>query len=193
MIEPLVKFGHIVSGEELDFTYPDIWVQEKTTGPDRLAIAPRHKQAELLIDLMSTMNGPFGILYVLVVPRGGGMAGRYQCPEPLNADDVQSFLNRFRRFLEEDGRHSLWIASVNSSSLLVYDRHNVIYAYGDLERFKQVLLRHSLEERVSLNLPDPHIHRYHAAYDELEDEILSSCDWIFSELRDSDEISCSAL
>ena len=187
MIEPYVKFGHIVSDEELDFTYPDIWVQEKTTGPNRLAIAPRQKQTELLIDLMSTMDGPFGILYVLVVPRGGGMAGRYQSPEPLNADHVQSFLNRFRRFLEEDGRHSLWIASVNSSSLLVYDRHNIIYAYGDLDRIKQVLLHHSLEERGSLNLPVPHIHRYHAAYDELEDEILSSCDWIFSELRDSDE------
>ena len=190
MIKPNIKnskFGHIVLGQELDFTYPDIWVREKTTGPDRLAIAPREKQTELLIDLMSAMDGPFGILYVLVVPRGEGMSGRYQSPEPLNADQVQSFLNRFRRFLEEDGRHSLWIASVSSPSMLVYDRHNVIYAYGDLERFKQVLLSHSLEERESVNLPDPHIHRYHAAYDELAKEMLCYCDWIFSELRDSDE------
>jgi hypothetical protein len=181
------KFGHVVLDEELDFTYPDVWTQQKTTGPDRLVIAPCQHQVELLIDLMAAMEGPFGLLYVLVVPRGGGVAGRYQSPNPLDANQVRSFLNQFRDFIEGDGRHTFWIASTISSSMLVYDRHNVIYAYGEIERFKQVLSRHSLEEKKSLNFPFPHVHRYHAAYDMAEAEILSWCDWVFSELRDMDK------
>jgi hypothetical protein len=67
------KFGHVVSGNELDFTYPNVWAQEVTTGPDRLIVAPSGRHVDLLVEMLSTMEGPFWLLYVLIVPRGAGL------------------------------------------------------------------------------------------------------------------------
>jgi hypothetical protein len=181
------KFGHLVSGDDVDFTYPNVWAQEVTTGPDRLVIAPSGQYIDLLIEMLSVMEGPFGFLYVLVVPRGEKGAGRYQSPEPLSLNEVRTFLERYRDFFEGDGRHMLWVASTCSSSMLIYDRHDVIYAYGELENFKPILSRRFISEVSSIKLPVPHCHRYHARYDSEEAEILSSRNWRFSSLRDSDE------
>ena len=71
--------------------------------------------------------------------------------------------------------------------MLIYDRHDVIYTYGELENFKPILSRRFISEVSSIKLPVPHCHRYHARYDSEEAEILSSRNWRFSSLRDSDE------
>ena len=52
------KFGHLVSGDDVDFTYPNVWAQEVTTGPDRLVIAPSGQYIDLLIEMLSVMEGP---------------------------------------------------------------------------------------------------------------------------------------
>ncbi len=89
-----------------------------------------------MIRLLEAMSGPFWLLYVLVVNRDDSELGRYQCSEPQTQEDVEAFLKDFQAFLEKDGRHHLWIASASSSEMLIYDRHNVIYAYGSLSEWR---------------------------------------------------------
>ncbi len=105
------------------------------------------------------------MLYVLVVLRDYGEPGRYQSPEPLSKLDLLEFLNRFEKFLESDGRHHLWVKSIGEPDLLVYDRHNLIYAYGSLEKFQAILTTEGLAETPSIKIPSPHVHYYNQKYD----------------------------
>lgn len=183
----LPKLGSLDDhGTEQSFYYPHCWERQQTSGPERICIAPHSNQIDLLEELSEGFVGPSGILYVLVVPRGSGTAGRHQMARPMERIMLESFLARDRRFFEEDARHHLWIADVTGQDQIVYDRHNVIYAYGTLERFERVLRSRGLREG-KVAVPVPHVHHYHGEYDEAERSILEEYDWIFSPLRPEDD------
>jgi len=133
------------------------------------------------------MNGPYGLLYVLHTPRSGAAeAGRYQSPEPIRRDQLVLFLQQFGSLLEGDGRHHFWVSAVDSSSLLVYDNHNVVYAYGPLEAFEAILRRNSLREAPEVAFPEPHVHRYNAEFDGLVADLMSYWPWKRFPLQESD-------
>jgi hypothetical protein len=68
----------------------------------------------------------------------------------------------------------------------VFDRHNIIYAYGDLEAFERVADAHGMT-RKQFSIPVPHWHAYHAEYDAIEHRLLKRWEWIYSPLRPQDE------
>ena len=144
-------------------------------GADRLLIAPSGGHVELLIELSRCLGEPFGILYVLVVGRSGGKRrdirarGRWR-------REAEDFLRGFSRFLESDGRHHLWISSVPDRATLVYDRHNILYAYGPLELYEQVLAARGMRQGAVV-FPAPHSHHYNAELDEEEDRMMSVWPW----------------
>jgi hypothetical protein len=182
------KFGTLSgSSLEVPYEYPDEWSIEQTTGPSRLVIAAGGRQADLLRALCAVMEEPFYLLYVLVVPRDCGEPGRYQSPEQLSKEDVLGFLNRFEKFLESDGRHHLWIKSIGEPDLLVYDRHNLIYAYGRLDDFKKILTTRALAEGPKAKIPSPHVHCYNAKYDDDCRALLGHWNWQRSPLREQDD------
>jgi hypothetical protein len=155
-----------------------------TTGPNRLLIAPIGSQIKLITDLMSLMPGPFGIVYVLVVGRGYE-SGRYQLGAELSFEEAKSFLMDYRSFFEQDGRATLLIASHSDRAMLVYDRHNVIYAYGPLEEYTNLIRQQGFGEG-DVRYPVPHIHHYHAEFDAEETRLMTCNTWLKSPLRDSD-------
>jgi hypothetical protein len=155
------KFSTLVGSDFVSYTYPNTWAIEKTSGPDRLIIAPSSHQIELMTKLAQVLPEPFGILYVLVVSRRDNETGRYQCPSPCKREEMESFLYRFQEYFESDGRHHIWVASVPASATLVYDRHDVIYAYGPLEQFKKILQSEGLSESP-ISFPAPHSHNYNS-------------------------------
>ena len=133
------------------------------------------------------MKPPFLLLYVLAIPRGGGEAGRYQNNYSFTAQQVREFLSSFTAFLEGDARHSLWIRS-SDQGMLVHDRHNVIYAYGPLGRFVEVLDAAGLAESEEVRFPSPHVHHYHAEFDLDENRLLRNKEWwTLSPLQDADD------
>jgi hypothetical protein len=71
--------------------------------------------------------------------------------------------------------------------MLVYDRHNVIYAYGPLDRFIAVLNSAGLTESKQVHFPSPHAHHYHPEFDADEKRILRTEEWTISPLRPGDE------
>jgi hypothetical protein len=97
------------------------------------------------------------------------------------------FLNRFEQFLESDGRHHLWLKSIGEPDLLVYDRHNLIDAYGRLEDFKRTLTIMALAETPQIKIPSPHVHYYNAGYDDDCRALLRFWNWQHSPLREQDE------
>lgn len=150
-----------------------------------MIIAPETNQIELIIDLTKDMSEPFGVLYVLVVPRGGNEEGRYQVSQPLSRYEMESFLKDFKDFFEKDARHHIWIASIPNNSMLVYDNHNVIYAYGELGEFKKTIHKNGFKEE-NVVIPVPHVHSYNPKFDKEENRILSIFEWKKFPLVESD-------
>jgi len=150
-------------------------------------IAPETNQVEFLIRLLDAMPGPFWLLYVLVVNRGDSELGRYQSPEPQTKKNAEAFLKDFQPFLENDGRHNLWVASASSSEMLIYDRHNVIYAYGALSKWQLVLSETGLSEVPLIRFPSPHSHHYHECMDDEERRMVGHWNWNYTPLKPSDE------
>lgn len=183
------KFGTIEDEQDLNvkrFSYPNIWSIEQTSETERLIIAPASGQIDLIIELSRILPEPFGILYILSVPRGENDEGRYQSAQPASRAVMETFLNDFRDFFENDARHHVWIASLPSNTMLVYDKHNVIYAYGELAKFKQILLARGLTQG-DVSFPVPHVHNYNPKFDTEETRILSYAEWKKFPLAESDE------
>lgn len=186
---PLYKFGDGMP-EDRPCTYQNVWTVEELSGTKRLVIAPKSGTLNILERLVELMPEPFWLLYVLVVPRGEGGAGRYQSSEPRTREQVRRFLQEFQAFLETDGRQNLWVRSGSSSATLINDRHGLIYGYGLLQDWEEILKQIGLIEvpSASIKIPDPHSHHYHdhASFDAEASRLLAYLEWHHTPLRDQD-------
>jgi hypothetical protein len=69
---------------------------------------------------------------------------------------------------------------------VVYDNHNLLYAYGPLEPFEAILRKNSLQEAPEVTLPEPHVHHYNAEFDGLVADLMSYWPWKRFSLQESD-------
>ena len=98
---------------------------------------------------------------------------------------MEGFLRAHRDFLEYDGRHHLWVASVPREDTLVYDRRNIIFGYGPLEEWQRLLQSKGFRESP-LDVPDSHAHFYRPEYDEEERRVMGEALWKWFPLQDGD-------
>jgi hypothetical protein len=167
--------------------YGDLWYREQTTGPMRLVIGPSRDHINLILALLDLLPGPFGVLYVLLTPRREERPpGRYAAAD-ISPAAVRGFLETYRTFFEQDGRHHVWVESFSGPGLLVYDQHNVIYAYGPLDEFEATLRLRGFTQQ-EFRFPCPHAHHYHASLDEDEAAVMSYWPWHHSPLQPDDEL-----
>jgi hypothetical protein len=80
----------------------------------------------------------------------------------------------------------VWLHSHDDDTTIVLDRHNLIYAYGPIEAFEHVLVSASVRQATVPQIPVPHVHNYHAEWDDSEKAILERMSWSVGQLRDSD-------
>jgi hypothetical protein len=165
------------------WTYEGTFRRQTTTGPLRLVIGAARKAVELMWDLVSTLPPPYGVLYVLLKPIAGAAPGRYQSP-PLERLEVLTCLARYRSFFEGDGRHHVWLSSPGQGHV-VYDQHDVLYAYGAIEHFEDILQRSGLRAG-EVEFPGEHAHAYHHEYDTVQTALLGEFNWTASPLRSED-------
>lgn len=185
MDKTFFKLGSLDGETITPFRYSNQFQIEKTTGPDRLCITAKEDHILLLFKLAACLSTPCYVLYVLHTSRCGSELARYQSPL-LDFGAFNAFIAEFCEFLTDDARHDLWVHSPEAKATLVWDRHNIIYAYGPLEQFR-VVLKESLHEGEVNGPPDPHVHMYHAEYDDSERKLLRYFEWSRSPLRKSDE------
>jgi hypothetical protein len=183
----LLKFAAFDNhNNEVVHDYGLVYEHEKFTNFERLKIAASTNAIEVLRQLSWCLPTPYFSLYVLIVGRGGEQQGRYQSPPLDTATELTSFLQTFDRLFTSDGRHNLWIGSASNSGMLVYDRHDVIYAYGPLAEYQEVLETLNYRNQ-SFSFPVPHIHHYHEENDGEVQQLLNFWDWQWFPLAASDE------
>lgn len=180
------KLGAIIANSDNAHIYENRFTIEQTTeAQERLCISAAADHSELLLALAEELDGPFYLLYLLHTPRGPHQAARYQSP-PLEWAEVRRFLREFQPFLSQDGRHDLWLHAAGDDATVVWDRHNLLYAYGPLPHF-EMLLEQRRFAAGPIDIPVPHAHHYYPAFDADEERILRFFDWQPSPLEEGDE------
>jgi hypothetical protein len=135
--------------------------------------------------LVSQIEAPLLLLYVLHTPRGEASSGRYQSEE-ISHREFTLLVRRFAAFLCSDSRFDLWVHSPSEGATVVLDRHNQLFAYGPLERLSNAL-RGIGYEQGDITVDFPHIHQYMPEFDGDSKELLSTIAWSRTDLRPEDE------
>ena len=85
-----------------------------------------------------------------------------------------------------EGEQRAWKPRPSAKATLVYDNHDLIYAYGPLDEFCEVLSSRGLREG-DLSIPAPHQHCYNQEFDAAERDVLKYWEWRHSPLRSDDD------
>jgi hypothetical protein len=100
--------------------------------------------------------------------------------------ELDAFLDEFGAFLVADARFDLWISSPSSDSRIVWDEHNLGYAYGPLDSFESTIKGLGFTTGRP-RIPVPHSHKFHPRYDPEAESLLAHVAWRYSPLRPEDE------
>src|SRR5688572_11125846 len=130
----MFKLGQFVQGDWVEYSHAAVFErQTMNDGSARLKVGVPAGDVEVPRQLTRCMEPPYEILYVLLMPRGEGNASRYQGP-PIELAQVDAFLSRYETYFRSDGRFALWIYTPRA--MLIWDHHNLLYAYGPLSGFE---------------------------------------------------------
>ena len=166
--------------------HSNTWLVQRTTGPDRITVGPSTDHVDLLLELANCWPGPYYLLYVLLTPRDGlNRSGRYQSEQLLSMDQIRDVCETYRDYLQGDGRHNVWIGSPRGKGLVIYDHHELIYGYGPIQEYINVVTSRGLVKGTPV-IPSPHTHNYHPAFDNEERKIMQ-LGWIYSPLQNGDD------
>ena len=180
----MYKLGQFVQGEWVEHLHPALFARRSLSdGSVRLDVGVPGGDVEVMRSLTRCMEPPYEILYVLLTTRSEDEVGRYQGP-PIDRTQLDVFLSRYATYFRSDGRFALWIHT--PQAMLVWDHHNLLYAYGPLSRFEDALRSLGFAPG-ELSIPVPHQHSYRPECDADATAILAHFDWRHSELRPGDE------
>ena len=180
----MAKLSELNSAD--DFQYGNLFAIESGDGWYRLRIGPNRNHIQLLDRLSERWSTPdYYVLYVSLISHTGKKPGRYQSPI-LSKDDLDLFLHTHKDFLENYGGQHLWVGHPENNDLIIYDQHNIIFAYGDIAGYRDVLNAENFREG-SFSIPCPHSHSYESSLMPYEDDLFAHFDWVWSELQDGDD------
>lgn len=181
----MFKLGQANGTDDVPLIRAAVFERESTAGVERLRIGVPQSGPNPLLLLASCLEPPFSVLYLLHTPRVVLAPGRYESPA-LTREALLAFLSTYLSFFSTDGRHDVWVHSFTPEATLVWDRHDILFAYGPLEQFQDILVREGFSPGVPA-IPSQHSHHYHEAFDAQEAAVLGAFPWRHSPLRPQDE------
>ena len=182
----MYKLDYLSGTEWIEHSFePKFARVEMQNGSNRINAGVPQGDTEIFERLVSSLESPYFLLYILHTPRGEGEAGRYQSPA-LSVEQLRSFISKFKPFLSGDARFDIWAHSSSENATVVWDRHNMLYAYGPIEKFSEILRSLGFDDGKP-EIPGPHAHNYRKELDVYAKELLSVFDWSWSPLHPEDE------
>jgi hypothetical protein len=185
----LFKLGHCVDGEFVQLNHPNVWERREEEGiRPRLVIGPADGHISLILALTQGLDTHFCPLYILKIPNNAAELGRYQ-GEWMSHEELGEFLTEFRDLFERDGRHELWLGATwdgRVDTMIAYNEHQLIHAYGPLDRFEPILATRGLLQTDYVPIPCPHEHHYRTELACEIEKLMSSRSWRWSPLLEAD-------
>jgi hypothetical protein len=176
----------MVEDQWVEHSYPPVFrMPAAGAKSQKIVAAVPASDPQIFLRLASCLKEPLFLLYVLHTCRGEAELGRYQSPK-LSFQDVAGFINEFKQFLSADSRFDLWVYSPEQEATVVWDRHNLIHAYGPLDRYASELNALGFTPGDPA-MPGPHTHHYRPELDALAKQLIARFSWAYSPLRPEDE------
>jgi hypothetical protein len=169
--DSVFKLGYHKDNELKEYAHPDLYNLEQSGGAERVVIGLSKSHVDAVLELAALFCEPFYIIYVLHTSHNDNEYGRYQSKE-ISYSQVSTLFTSFKDFFENDSRHDVWLRSPQSNATIVYDRHNLIYLYGFVDKQLESIEGMGLEKKA-FSIPFPHIHCYHAEYDIFETKLIN--------------------
>jgi hypothetical protein len=173
-------------GDWVDHSHPPIFTRRKySDGTTSIVATAPNGDALVFRRLVGCVQPPYILLYLLYAPRGEAEAGRY-LSESLDGEATNRVLDRFAAFLGGDGRHDFWLRSPSDNAMVVWDRHNLVHAYGPIDRYSEALTGLRFTEGEP-QIPSPHAHEYREEFDADSRALLGAVRWHHTPLRPGDD------
>lgn len=176
----MYRLGQLIDGEWIAHSHLPVFEVA-----ERLIAGVPSGDPAVFEALIECLEPPYHLLYVLHTPRGEAMAGRYQSPS-ISFAQVRAFLGKFGTFLSSDSRYDIWAHSPTENGTIVWDRHNQLFGYGPLKKYSSKLVSIGFNSG-QIEIPTPHQHYYHSAFDQCAKEVICAFDWSYSPLQPEDE------
>lgn len=171
-----MKIGRGDGDPEEPLIHGKKWMVRHYPNIDAVQVAVDKNQIDLMVQFANRLSPPYYVLYVLLVSRCGNDVGRYES-EPFHTwDELAKFMRTYQEFFEDDGRHNLWVGEIEGPGLLVYDRHNRIFAYGEVAQYTKILEEEGYVE-ADFGISSPHTHHYNKEFDGKEKGIVAEKIW----------------
>jgi hypothetical protein len=180
----MYKLGYLKDGEWLEHSHRPEFSLPAAGAIQRVQAAAPASDPRVFLALAECLEGPLKLLYVLHTSRGEADLGRYQSPD-LSFAELQEFVAEFRSFLTADARFDLWVHSPSQGGTVVWDRHDLLHAYGPLDCYADSLRRLGFTTGNPA-IPAPHSHNYHQELDPLARRLMARYPWKHSALRPED-------
>ena len=179
------KRAELENNCEKSFSHDAVYCKQTlSSGVSRIVTSAPNGECQTFSDLTFALTEPYFLLYVLHTPRGEGDPGRYQSPS-LSEAEVSEFLKEFSDYLGGDARFDIWSHSPNSGGTVVWERHNLVYAYGPLSNYERVLINLGYDTgKADANFP--HCHYYRDEFDEAAKNLLNYMEWSKAPLQPED-------
>ena len=102
---------------------------------------------------------------------------------------MEKFFRDYAEFFEADGRHNIWVCSMKEDgqvlAQIIYDHHNVIYAYGPLDAYVAVAAARGLTEGPIV-VPVDHRHQFDTRLNGVEETLIDEREWMVYPTEKSD-------
>ncbi|GAA5784583.1 hypothetical protein YWS52_09020 [Chitiniphilus shinanonensis] len=178
------KLSHAIAGSWEPYSHPAVYNVSSVDEDRRIVAGVPGGDPIPFTRLVSCLEPPYFLLYVLHTPRGEGDAGRYQSPA-VSSEQFHEFMSRFGNYLSSDSRFDIWAHSPVEQATVVWDRHNQLFAYGPLTRLSSELDAIGFTPGEA-SIPFPHQHHYREEFDADARALLESFAWAYSPLRPED-------
>ena len=182
-----MKLGSYINNAESAHVYENIYdIITYGNGTKCLRITASGSLSDLMVKLGALVRGNWYVLYTLLTSHSGNRPGRYQGIEIENFEGIVALFDKYKNYFDGDGRHNIWLGSTVNNDLLVYDKHNVIYAYGPIDAFVGRIRSYGYCEGV-IKIPSPHTHHYPSENVRFEMSIMNEWDWKWYDLAENDD------
>ena len=179
------KLSHAIGDSWAPFSHRAVYTIAPFSQRDRLIAGVPDGDSSAFAQLVSCLEPPYFLLYVLHTPRGEGEAERYQSP-PVSLEQFYEFMDKLGSYLSSDARFDIWAHSAAENATVVWDRHNQLFAYGPLDRFAARLKALGFKPGDS-SISFAHQHHYRSEFDGDAKALLNCFEWSHSPLRPEDE------
>ena len=158
-------------------------IKEKASGA-RLIVTPDKDHVKMMLNLLAgeNKNRRYSIVFYFIGSfREDG--SKYQSAKTLSRGELESFCEKYLDFLETDAGHNFGIRDIETKDTVIYDNHNVLYVFGNLQEKIEILENSGYKKVEKIVIPKPCTFIYHSENAAIEQEIKTNNEWIFTPVK----------